>query len=242
MAHGTPDWGHARQITGFSLVDDLGELAARLGSIHVHDRRGDVLWMEDFSRGMGAWVSGASGTGASVGLSTTYPKFPPFCARLTGGSTGSGVTYVVYRVGLPTMRRLGVELNVAFFTRFSQLYFWMEHRDGTDVIDGRILLDDTERKVYYRDSDGDYIELDDIGDLQDTQGVYHNLKLVLDFGEEKYARFLFNDEDYDLSAYSLRRYAQAYVPMVSLYCYFYPRSGYNDYCQVDGVILTQDEP
>jgi len=55
VAHGTPDWGVTAGARTVYQMTDLGELAVRLGSIVTHDRRGDVIFLEDFEEGMGRW-------------------------------------------------------------------------------------------------------------------------------------------------------------------------------------------
>lgn len=242
MAHGVPDWGHARQITSFSVVDDLAELAARLGSVHVHDRRGDVLWMEDFSQDIEAWYSYTEGTGAAVALSTTYPKWPPNSVKLTGGSSTGGNVYIAYRMGLPSLKRLGLEASIAFFTPFDVFYFMLEHEDGTEVTRARVRISDTADNLTYEDSGGTYVELAELDRLDHEQGAYHTLKVVADFEEGEYMRVLFDDQSFDLSGNALRTLSQTGIPMLTLWFLFFSRSGENDYCQIDGAILTQDEP
>ena len=68
MAGETPDYGRlSAQATVFP-VTDLGELAARLGSIVSHDRRGDVIWLDGFEDGLDKWQPTTSGSGAAVDL------------------------------------------------------------------------------------------------------------------------------------------------------------------------------
>lgn len=242
MAHGTPDWGHVKQETTFALVDDLAELAARLGSIDVYDRRGNVLWMDDFNEGMEAWEGVTSGTGSSVAISTDFPKFPPNSIKLTAGSNILQLAYISYRMGFPVLKRISLEVSVAFFTRFDRFQIILIYWDGSGYKRGLINISDTDRKIYYETSGAADVELADLDDLMHIRGCYHVFKLVVDFETDKYIRLLFNDVSYDLSAYSLNSSSSTIIPHLAPRLYFYGRSGENDYCQVDGVILKQGEP
>jgi len=48
MPRGHPDYGQAGPTSLIATVPDLGELAARLGSNNTWDRRGFILWYDDF--------------------------------------------------------------------------------------------------------------------------------------------------------------------------------------------------
>lgn len=242
MAHGTPDWGHGKQITTYALVDDLAELAARLGSIVVYDRRGDVIVLDDFSKGLEAWNLTTSGTGAAAVLETTYPRFPPFCVRLTGGST-TGWSASMYRYFSPlVLGGLGVEVSVAFLTEFDRFDLNLWYRDGTTLYRCDIRLDDVNDEIQYLNSSGAYTKLADLPALWTTVGAYHSIKLVGDFSTEKYVRLLLDLTEYDPSAYALYSVAQTGYPFVYLAFGLTSRDGQNDNCRVDGVIMTQNEP
>jgi len=56
MPHGAPDDSNVLKIGEDYRLDDLSELAARLGSIVNYRRTGDVYFMEDFSYGLERWT------------------------------------------------------------------------------------------------------------------------------------------------------------------------------------------
>jgi hypothetical protein len=220
----------------------MAELAARLGSIDVYDRRGNVIWMDDFSKGKGAWAEGLYGTGAAIAIDTTYPKWPPFCLKMTGGSDAGRSCQIFNHVAPQVLGPVGLETSVAFFNAFSALRIAIIRYDGTNRYHAQIELNDASDKIYYYDSDGNYTELDDLPDLKDDYGEYHNIKLVTDLSTDTYVRFLLNQTSYDLSDYSMFSEANTEAAKVLVRLYFYSNTGSNAICRVGGVIVTQNEP
>lgn len=242
MAHGTPDWGFGKTATVHVLTEDLAELAARLGSINVYDRAGHVVWWDDFRKGMGAWRSATDGTGAAVALSTTYPKWPPFCLKLTGGSDSSRFAEV-YKYFPPQVEgKIGVEVNVNFLTDWDEFYLEMRVDDATIIHTARIRLSSANDKIYYLDSDEAWQELGTLASLINVFGGYHNLKLVADFSTDLFTRLLLNATPYTVSSYSLLTTADPGAPGFRIWMQLVSRSGENDNCNIDGVIVTQNEP
>jgi len=241
MSHGTQDWGGKQLDTVFILTEDLAELAARLGSVASWDRRGRVLWLDDFSGGIAAWYAYSYGVGAATEVSVSYPKWPPFCAKLTGGSDAGGVAGLYGYLGPIATGKLGLEASVAFFTAFDYFRMEFEYYDGANWHGSGLEISDTNDKLYYIDSDAAKQELDDLLGLTSLYGRYHSIKLVVDFTDDVYVRAKFNQSNYDLSTYALRNVVDATSPYLFLQFYLIPRLGNNDYCQIDGVILTGDE-
>ncbi len=240
MPHGTPDWGGLVGDT-YILSEDLAELAARIFSINTYDRRGKVVWWDDFRGGMNGWTTATSGTGAAVALSTAHPKWSPFCVKMTAGSDTLRQAYLLRYLGEWGVDAIGFELSVAFPTAFSSFYCGLGLYDGVTHHQAACILSDVNDKIYYNDEDGASQELDDLM-LTTPDGVpYITMKLVADFTEDKYVRFMVDRDEYDLSAYSLYAAANTTYRYLLIAARLTGRAGENDYCYVDGVIVTQEE-
>jgi hypothetical protein len=241
MPRSYPDWSNVRREVTYILREDLAELAARLGSPDVFDRRGNVLLIETFEKGLGSWVALAYGDGAEVTLSTTYPKHSPFAARLTGGSTGVRSAEIDRSVAPSGSKRIGLEISVAFLTDFDKFEVWLYYYDSSQYHSAAICLSDTDQKVYYQNATGSFQEICDLPEAVYATGVYHNLKLVADFEADEYIRLILNDTEYSLAECELRAVSDTSLPRHELYLIMYSRSGENDVCQIGHVIVTQDE-
>lgn len=242
MAHGTPDWGGLQKATAYPLVGDLGELADRLGAVISRDRAGDVFMVEDFRSGFAAWHKTLSGTGAAAALTTLYPRWGPYCVRLTGGSDGSRYAWLNRFLHPEVLSKWGLEASIAFITHFEAFYLRLDYYDGTNRYQAEVGVRFDTLQATYKDSDGNEADLGAITIHTDTSGHYHVLKMVVDFTTNKYVRFYFDQTEYDLSTYNLYSEASAAAPVILTTHKLYSRTGHNDVCQVDGIILTQDEP
>lgn len=241
MAHGTPDWGFIRQETIHVLSDDLAELAARLGSIHIFDRKGYVILQDNFNNGLASWLPVLDGTNAAVELSTVYPFWPPYCLKLTAGSSGANKAEVRNYLAPVPKGKLGLELRVSFPTAFNTFTIQLTLVENAVWHHARIRLDYTDDKLYYRDATGAYQEVADLVSVVHTVGLYHNLKLVADFSTDGYIQLLFDDTDHDLSEYTFQSFTETATSQLRVFFEFLGREGQNDYCLIDGVIVTQNE-
>jgi len=240
MVHGTKDWGSARSDI-FILEDDLAELASRLFSINVYDRRGNVIYLDDFRHGLGCWQSTLSGTGAAVALSTTYPKWSPFCVKLTAGSTVGHYAKLSRWMDNWGANAFGLEVSAAWPTHFSSFYITIEHCDGDTIHMGSMELCDYESKMYILGTTGSYVELTDFTPPPLPDVPYSTMKLVVDTSTDEYVRFMLDGTSHGLSTYSLYTAGAATYRYLSVWVNLVGRQGQNDYCYVDGVIVTQGE-
>lgn len=242
MPRSYPDWSNVRREVSYILREDLAELAARLGSVDVYDRRGSVVWWDNFAQGIEAWTTATAGTGAAVALSTTTPHWPPFCVRLTAGSTGGRYAGIGRNLAPMVSERIGLEITVGFATLFDVFDLYLIHQYVESATRSVVRLSYTDQKVYCADENSVFQEIGDLPTILWAEFCYHNLKLVVDFSAGKYVRLLLDDVLYDLSAYGLEVTADVYYDHIDCAFYHYARAGQNDYCLIGSVIVTQDEP
>jgi len=82
VAHGAPDWWGTEQTSTVHLVQDVGELAARLGSIVTFDRRGNVIWLTSFEDGLQGTSFGVDHVDSKGTLSTNRALGGAYSIRL----------------------------------------------------------------------------------------------------------------------------------------------------------------
>jgi len=240
MARGTPDWSLSPYDIHI-LREDLAELAARLSSINVFDRRGNVVWMDDFARGKGAWNAKTYGTSAAVVLETSHPLWPPYCVKLTGGSDSTRKAVLEKYLAGWGAGGLGLEVSVAFPTSFDKFEVTFWYQDGALSHYAVVGLSDTDDEIYYKDAATTSQKIDDLLIRQNAVPNYNNLKLVIDPDTNKYIRLILNSTEYDLSAYSFLDGALVTGPTIYVALSLVSRSGQNDHCLIDGIIVTQGE-
>ena len=240
--HGAPDWSKYRRDAATFSVEDLAEHAARLGSIDVFDRRGDVLFLENFEHGLGAWATGALGAGDSVAISPAWSRSGGYCALLTNGTSGADETTLTTAVHYPQLSLFGFESAVAFDAGLWRLHWDIRHYDGVHFHQFLVRYDYATKLLQVSNA-GTYVTLATglklvvFGDY-----LYHDTKLVVDLSSNRYVRFILNDSEYDLSAYSRRELSSTESPHVNVEIRVYGIVTVASHVYVDNVILTQNEP
>ena len=242
MAHGTPDWGVTAGGVTVYQMNDLAEAVARLGSMVTFDRRGDIVWGDDFERSLNKWTTGATGTGASVALSTARARNGRYSVLLTGGSTGLGFAAIAHRQGFPVSSRMGVEFSFARTADFNRWDLPYSLYDGVNLAQFTLRYRLATPTLSLLDGDG--VEQTIAADLtiRNATDQFNTVKLVVDVPNRRYQRVLFNNRAFDISAHSGQLSADATGPSLEVDIFLYPDAGQNDSMAVDDVILTQNEP
>jgi hypothetical protein len=225
-----------------ALLVDQAELAARIGALAVYDRRGQVIWWDRSLGGLSPWIVAVSGTGAFVHVKTDPSYFGPYCMELRTGSDGGLVARISHQFSTAEVNRWGLEAAVNFATEFDEFRLELTRFDGTQGHNAFLAIDRTAGEIQFLKDDGTYQAVAALSDPVDLYGIYHHLKIVGDFAADKYVRLLYNEVEYDLSAYSLRLAAAPDIAQQRVTLRHLGRSGQNDKALVGSVILTVGEP
>jgi len=239
MPHGTGDWADLiPKSTVFGGID-LGELAVRLGSNNFWDRRGNVIFYDDFQSGIGrvGWLVGLDG---SIEWSSEH--------SLSGGYSVKFSTdkllllYTLIRKFLPCPPKSAFGSEVAICTgedivhfRWSMLYY-----DGTNhsVFRVRYTLA-TEILEYW---DGDWHTFATDVKFAKSVDLFHIAKLVADMETGKYVRFIFDNVTYDMGKYSGDVDLDDTSPYLDVEVLGFGDEDDNYVWFVDDLIVTQNEP
>ena len=239
---GLPDWGRIKKDVGVSPLSDLGELAARLGSINTYDRRGDTVWMDDFEDGIIKWSTDTLGTGAAVASSSVYARNGAKSAKLTGGSDEDRYALITHRVTPLVLSKVGFECSFNHSAAVQYVEWWLHYFNGTTIYHFAVRFSKVDGKLYYPATAYTWTAFATVAGLFYGPIPFHTCKLVADPVALKYVRFLLDETEYDLSAYapwseaaSGTPYWEGEIKVVSL-------GNQNGVVYVDDVIITQNEP
>ena len=242
MAHGTPDWDvTAGAVTTYQLTD-LGELAARLGSIVTFDRRGDLIWADDFERGLAKWDDFASGAGSSVALSTAAARNGRYSCLLTAGAAVDRYAQIQHFSPFFVLSRMGVEFSFRLPADIGHLRLTANMWDGVNNTRFSIKYDDAADTLYYEDSAGVYVSLATGLVLNTSATLFHTLKLVFDAATGMYVRAILNEDTYSLAGIAGPAAASATAPVFGVTIYLNGWALAASEAYVDDAILTQNEP
>jgi len=202
MAHGTMDYFGTNAQSFMHRVADLAELAVRLGSSDVFDRRGNVLLMDSFDSGMAGWTEAhTSGTGwvAPIIQPTHLGRLAIGCEYSSVvGATGEIARYVA----MPQISNYGFE--AAFQPAANNRYFeqLFDVYDGTRVYYYGFRWYQQTGELKVLNSLYAWETITTISPLVFSGYPWFVVKLVVDMDTHHYVRAMVNATTYDISAYA----------------------------------------
>ena len=219
------------------------ELAARLGSIVTFDRRGDVVWFDDFLSGVKKWTFASGGTGSAFEWSAAAAKFGGYSGKLITGDT-VGDTGSIRKVVIPQpLSRMGLEYCFTTEEGLSEMLFYPYIDDGTTWIWPFIKYLPGYDTLQYFGSDFAYHDLDTDLTLYEDITNFHTIKVVADINKREYVRCLVDNISFDMTGipvYAADSLIQA--AMIDINIKTTTRLPSNQSIYIDHVIVTQNEP
>lgn len=242
MAHGLPDFGiYTAKETVFNL-DDMADLAVRLGSIVEYDRRGDVIWLDDFESPIMKWEDRGSGLLWEMHLNHTTPKSGAQHLRLR---TTPGVNAWVSARASQQFRgsyRIGAEYAFCQLGASASIEIRLDIYTGSRWVFGKIRYNSITDKLYYQNSAGGWPEFADNVFVRSYIFHYNTWKLVIDAQREKYVRALLGNVEYNLSEYALSATDSGLSPRTIVELYLLSGVALATQVDIDNFVLTINEP
>jgi len=199
MAHGAPDDSNVVKIGTVYRLDDMAELAARLGSPVVYHRFGSLLFADTFEYGLAAWTITENGVGATVRASNARSWEGELAVQIVSGT--GGTPYAGISKYMPPISETNIGVHVAFALDTNLDYYEsaLTCGDGTKRYQYRIRYDHTAGTLSYLSGLGAYTVFATPGVLFDSANNFHNLKLVVDNTRKEYVRFYFDNIVYPMT-------------------------------------------
>lgn len=242
MVHGAPDWGSDRaRVVTFGGID-LDELAARLGSPSWYDRRGEVVWYDQFEHGIEPWTIETTGTGGDGADVTAVWLTKGHSLRLRSGTDEGAQTQAERILFMPQLTRLGLETCICFGGSVGRAWLALSFLDGTYLQAYMVEVDPPGERVRIYDGDAAWVEVLSDMVINQGDGVFYPVKFVVDATTRKWVRLLFANQAVDLSAYRGTESANASAPTLDISLYVLTDDDASRVMWVDNVVLTQDEP
>lgn len=186
--------------TRFSL-QDMGELAARLGSVARFDRRGEVLFYDTFNYGLSGYSDLSSGVGSSIGLSTNSTFMSPYSLLLTTGAGVNATGYSRKILGVIDIDRAGLEVcydqvnaNTSLTLRLAYYYLGIRHLIVLE-------LNVANNTVKILIDTGVLLTITTLNDKGVASSGHNFVKITWDISTQSYGLFILNGFQIDLSAH-----------------------------------------
>jgi len=242
MVHGVPDWGVTNPPKTVYQVLEMGELAARLGSIDSFDRRGDVLFMDSFEDGLSHWESSGSGTGNKVSLSRNLARSGAYSARLQAGSSSLRRMRIQHDWPFAAWAPLGEEFSFNVNSDIESLELRFLVYTGGQVHFYAVLLAWATGTLSYLNSGAGWTPFAVGVGVMESATAFQTMKMVVDPTVPSYSHLLLNENSYDLSGIAPYIEANPQGPGFGMIVEVKGPGGTNPYVHVDDAIMTQNEP
>lgn len=242
MTHGRPDWGTLGPTKTVYTLEDMAELAARLGSPVIFDRRGNVVFIEDFNGSLARVLYGTQGAGASISISNERAQRGDFSCEMVTGDAIDDWAIVRVRLPYPVLSKMGMGIGWYHYMSLRDLNLESYLFDGTKRWDARVRwVCDTGTWEYY-DYEGNWIALSPEVWYYEGETAFNSTKLVVDYVNKEYVRLIANNLSWDLTGKALYSIASATAAQLVCDVVIYTRLNLNSIIYLDNIIVTQNEP
>ncbi len=202
MAHGQPDYGAYAAKTTVGSLADMAELAARLGSINNFDRRGDVIWWDDFEDSAQKWLASYTGGAGAWALVATHALLGGLSGQLSTFAAVAATARIRRRVFYPVPSKVGFEIAFNFHLSAYPIIFSIVLADGVAGIEFEVTYDYNTRTLSIVTAGLVVVTLSTTLNLSPLGTGFHTFKLVIDTETNSFVRLLIDSNTYDISAYA----------------------------------------
>jgi len=242
MSRGAPDYSNVRAYGPLHRLDDMAELAARLGCPTIYDRPGNVVWMQSFESGLQGSFFSTAGAGSSGSLVSSRSIHGAFCIELDPGNVAGNYAEWRSLVYFFPVGKTGFEVSLSPDTDFEEIWLYALAYDSNYLYRSVITYYPATGNWDVYDEDGvDQTVLTGVK-LQQGPTAWHPFKLVIDTENEKYVRFQIDQHVVDLSSYGLNKTADTSLGQLVVGVTVFGDADTHAACCLDRFIVTQNEP
>ncbi len=219
----------------------IDELAARMASPVTFDRRGEVIWIENFENSTNKLVTVTTAPHASTfAISTTTARNGASSGLL---SIAVGETLTVRKtLGLTHLSKVGLEISFTLSDSINNITASIYVNDGSYLHWASIRYLESDSKLYYYNSAGGFTELYETLDLAIATQTFHTLKFVVDLTTHKYVRMMLDNIAVDMSTLAYYYAASVSSPSAAFQLAVENNAIGTQYIYLDDMIVTQNEP
>jgi len=199
MAHGAPDDSNVLKEGLVYRLDDLGELAARLGAPVKYHRTGDVIYIDDFEWGLNGWETVGTNVDRFCQVSNLASLSKGNCCLLNSGTGGVLPIYIRNRHAAVLGDTIG--FHVALSLRANILTFGMNMYVYTEAQYHKFSWAwiKATSQLYCKTTAGADSSIDAALGLYESNTLFHHFKMVVNQTTGYYVGLYVDDVFYDLS-------------------------------------------
>jgi hypothetical protein len=183
--------------------EDVNELAARLGGCNTYDRRGNVIYVDDFGAGLSRYSVDSSSGNGTLTLEAKGSLHSGLAAHIAEPAGSGAFTYMATSFGTQASPALGLEVAFQALGTDAVYVFRMDVSLAKSYYAGAIKWDAGNDKLQYLGSDGNYHDLVASPRLYESVDEFNLLKFALDVETGKYLRCLYNADAASMATLAL---------------------------------------
>lgn len=241
MSHGAPDYSNVRKEGLVFRIDDMAELAVRLGSIVSFDRRGDVYWFYGFNEGIGDFVQTKVGANSNVELVSTMYEHPPFSCRVKVSASVGGYCSIKRRLAIPKTTNIGAQASLRISAATKDIRIYLVSSNGTNRYESVVALKPLDQKIQIYDGSLGWVDV--ATNLPAYTNISHfvHMKVVMNIDTNKYVRVMLDNTEYDVSTNVTKTVADTTARSIFTEIMNVTNESTIDSVFVDNIIVTVNE-
>jgi len=241
MSRGQADFGAYAVKEVSASVSDMGEVAARLGSIVTYDKRGDVVDFDNFEEPVLKWRLSRT-AGSTVILDNTNLRSGSQSVKLTPADAEDAYAGFYKSVPLIASTKLGFEVSFSYDADGIDLVILNDYYTGSYQYRPAVKIDLEAGKAYVLTTYPDtYTEVADFAPA-DVVFWFSTIKYVFDLATGYYKRLLLDNHEYDISSLAIGSREDTFPASLDINIKAYTRVATGANCWIDDFIFTQAEP
>lgn len=221
---------------------DLAEHAVRIGSQYTFELTGNLLHYSNFSNGFGVWRKTKSSVACNPILNAEYFYKEPYSIQLITDAIENHISRISISYAIPYLTSIGLEFAFLSRTNITTLEAALYYYYEDTVRSGRIKLWGVEDSITYVTASNTTETLADIHGIVGVYTGWNILKLVMDFANTKYSRFLLNEKDYTMKDIPCYSDTGDYLSRLCVMITLQQAWGIAESVFIDNVIVTINEP
>jgi len=241
VVHGSPDWwGNVPSETVYGGLD-TGELAVRLGSCMSFDRRGNVIFIDDFSSGICVGSPYEALEDDAVTLHSGESISGPYSIQAHACGEADNMAGMYYERGFPVLSGIGLQFSFGIHADTKYIMWIIERDDAIDAYRGAVRYDWANKRLEYMTAWDVWTPFATTIKASEFSAPYNTGKLIVDFSTDEAIRFLMNERTHGLSDYSVLKVTSTGVVRLSVWGLHVSASGKAADVKLDAFIVTQNE-
>ncbi len=191
MSHGAPDDSDVVKRGDVYRLDDMAELAARLGSPVAYHRYGDVIWFDTFVGGLGGWSYSVAVPDSNVYVQSDHYLRDGIAAELFTQAVTLSHPWLYKRAAYYPDTLIGFGVQFLFDGGDIDLFLTVQLFTGTNRYSAEVQIQFPAGALLYLNSAGIWVPFGNVGTLDVDGYIWTPIKMVVDTSAHQYIKFMF---------------------------------------------------